>query len=288
MVLILPIEYTCCFRCSEESIKSKVDDLISDKLPTKEAWHSAKDRMLLPVLRRLSLLDARMPMTWTDTSIPLPQCPPAPKDSDEDKRIRSLIRIRFWELCRMARLSYDEYQINFQKIVLSDSFIHAFSSLADSIMSLLNLQMKPILVNSTVNEKIRHDEVVATWNQIKLIRNIDTVLQIIYRVASSFARSRNKTMWMVSFLVVILWFVICFCINSNFLTGIRADIRTVRGTGVRSCFGPKCDRKAQGQSQEVCNSYSKRNQPPKQHTSNSRCIHKRHRIVTSYPRTGHP
>ncbi|MBV5276738.1 hypothetical protein JZU56_02605, partial [bacterium] len=78
MVLTLPVEFACCFRCSEESIKSKVEDLISDILPTEEAWNAARDRMLMPVLRRLSQVDARMPLAWTNTSIPLPQCPPGP------------------------------------------------------------------------------------------------------------------------------------------------------------------------------------------------------------------
>jgi hypothetical protein len=199
MVLTLPVEFACCFRCSEESIKSKVEDLISDILPTEEAWNAARDRMLMPVLRRLSQVDARMPLAWTNTSIPLPQCPPGPTSNIEDQRIRSLIRIRFWELCRMARLRYAEYQTNFQKHVSSDSFIHAFSSLADSIMSLLTVQMKPVMVNNPEQETIRCDEIVAVWNQIKLIRNRDTVLQIVYKVAVSPARSlkKNRPIWTV-------------------------------------------------------------------------------------------
>ena len=100
----------------------------------------------------------------------------------------------------MARLGYEGYEANFQKMASSDSFMYAFSSLAESIMSLLTMQMKPILVNRSKQETITNDAVVAVWNQIKLIRNRDTVLQIVCGVADSPARAvkRNKKMWEVS------------------------------------------------------------------------------------------
>ena len=207
MVIRLPVEFSCCFRCSSESIKAKVDDLISSKypLPNEAAWLAARDRVLLPTLRRIALLDSShaMPPRWTDLSQPLPPCPPGiSRFMGEEHRIRSLARIRYWEMCRMARLGYDDHQTDFQRLHPNDSLFHAFSALGDSILQLLLLRMQPELASAPLpNEEARprldHDAAVAVWNQIKLIRNHDTVLQIIYNVAESSARyaRRNRRNW---------------------------------------------------------------------------------------------
>jgi hypothetical protein len=203
-MISLPVEFSCCFRCSSESIKAKVDDLISsnDPLPNEAAWLAARDRMLLPVLRRIAALDTShaMPPRWTDLSQALPPCPPGQsRFMGEEHRIRSLARIRFWEMCRMARLDYAKHQSDFQRIQSSDSLFHAFSALGDSILQLLILRMRPEATTPRLpgeeeddRPRLDHDAVVPVWNQIKLLRNHDTILQIVYKVAEYSARHERR------------------------------------------------------------------------------------------------
>ena len=83
--MFVPIRFTCCFYCSTNAIKTAISDLL-DNLPP-DAWLLVRDRMLLPVMRRLPKMNGR----WADLAQPLPPCP-----SDRDQA-------RCWELCRMVR-----------------------------------------------------------------------------------------------------------------------------------------------------------------------------------------
>ena len=205
MVITIPVEFAHCFRCSFESIKLKVETLLNNNLPNEDAWLASRDKMLLPTLRRLSALDTScsMPLVWTDLSKPLPQCPPGTlKFQGERHRIQSLMRIRYWEMCRMARLDYERHRDNFNKTTYGDSIFHAFSALGDSIMSLIMLQFKPEIEPeqgglSLSSPLLDQDNAAGVWNQIKLIRNKDSMAQIVYHVAASSTSCKrlNSQQW---------------------------------------------------------------------------------------------
>jgi len=56
-MVFIPIIYTCCFTCSTKLVKAQVDSLL-ESLPA-DAWPACRDRMLMPVLRRLSAMDSK-------------------------------------------------------------------------------------------------------------------------------------------------------------------------------------------------------------------------------------
>jgi len=199
MVIRLPVEFACCFRCSTESIKSKVDDLLLEKLPDETTWLAARDRMLIPVLRNLCRLNNSMSLEWIDLSKPLPGCPAGVSYSeDEDKITQKRILIRFWELCRMTRLSYDVYQTGTQQP--DGTFFDAFYDLASSIMDMIRPNVRPISLITTepqIRERSQKtdDDDLATFTcyQITLIRNHDPMPQTVYQAASSPARLTKHT-----------------------------------------------------------------------------------------------
>lgn len=91
-----PALYTndsCCFHCSLRTLKHKVSTLI-DKLPPGAWENKAKPLMVVPLLRRLSLIDPlrRMPLLWLERAEAVPEQCPAGACS---------VVVRYWDLCRM-------------------------------------------------------------------------------------------------------------------------------------------------------------------------------------------
>ena len=87
-----PVLYTmeaCCFQCSVRMIKLRVSSMI-ETLPA-GAWDEAvKPLMIMPLMRRLSVLDPmrRMPLLWLESD-GLPEgCPVN----------CSTVTLRYWEL----------------------------------------------------------------------------------------------------------------------------------------------------------------------------------------------
>ena len=199
MVIRIPVEFACCFRCSTESIKSKVDDILQEKLPTESVWLAARDRMLLPVLRNLCCLNTCMPLAWTNLSNPLPNCPDGISYSDDkDKIMHTRIRIRFWELCRMVRLSYDAYQTGIQRS--ESTFFDTFFVLSSSIMDMIRPNVRMISLITTeplIRERSQKTEddnlAIFTRYQLNLIRNEDTMPQTVYQAAASPSRLTKQT-----------------------------------------------------------------------------------------------
>jgi hypothetical protein len=93
----------CCFICSHSALKTAINTMIH-KLP-QDAWEqTVKDRLVLPILRSLSLLDPlrRMPMQWLEK-------PPALCPYDNKDRVTGL----FWELCHMVERGPGQYTKNY-------------------------------------------------------------------------------------------------------------------------------------------------------------------------------
>ena len=161
--MFIPIRFACCFQHATESVKSDIADLIEPIAP--ELWPVARDKMLLPVLHRMADFDARLPRQWISAAT-LPPCPPPPTGNTE--RIKALIQIRFWMLCRMARRP-------------EPRVFDTFFSVADSIMTLV--------------VKIEDSCTAASaglWTQISLVANVDPVLQTVSNVANS-SKVRDRT-----------------------------------------------------------------------------------------------
>jgi hypothetical protein len=151
----------CCFQCSVRTIKFNVAAMI-EHMPT-EAWEEAvKPRMILPLLRRLSMIDPvrRMPLLWLETLTPV--CP----------RDVSLVTVRYWELCRMMHAGPSE----------SDVFFMTFHSLASNIMHILVVREgQPILP----------EDHTGVWHQISVVCGADSVLTEIRDIISR-ARRGNR------------------------------------------------------------------------------------------------
>lgn len=158
--MLLPVRFACCFQHSAGAIKADVGDLIEPIAP--ELWPTARDGMLLPLLHRLADLDPRMPRRWIDQDLPA-QCPPLPRDGDKD-RVRSLIQIRFWSLCYLARGARPQPRV-----------VQTAFTLADSITAYID---RPVCA--------------ALRLQIHLAANVDPVFQCVRRVACS-RRSRDRS-----------------------------------------------------------------------------------------------
>ena len=83
----------CCFHCSLRALKHKVATLLA-KLPPGAWERHAKPLIVLPLLRRLSLIDPlrRMPLRWLERAEAVPaQCPAG----------ACPVVVRYWDLCRM-------------------------------------------------------------------------------------------------------------------------------------------------------------------------------------------
>ena len=199
MVIRVPVEFACCFRCSTESIKAKVDDLLHEKLPDESTWLAARDRMLLPVLRNLCHLNNCMPLAWTNLSKPLPNCPGGVSYGDDRaKVIQTRICVRFWELCRMTRLSYDTYHAGDQRV--ESTFFDAFFALACSIMEMIRPDVRPVSLftyDARVRERSQKTDddglAIATWYQLNLIRNRDPLPHNVFQAVGSPARITKQT-----------------------------------------------------------------------------------------------
>ena len=190
MVLIIPTVFSCCWYCSTQIIKEKVDKLLEDKLPNPKAWQLAQDTMLFPLLRRIAALDARLPTQWIDCP-QLPQCPPGVEN--ESHRTQRMLQCRFWEMCRMARLDFQAYKSTCDK-PCDVSFFHVFVSLAKSVMDLITPDddsYKPI------------------YNQIKLVGNDDVYLRMVTHTASMSMRMVTNTVKLEVCLIYFCKFIHC-------------------------------------------------------------------------------
>jgi hypothetical protein len=84
----------CCFHCSVRTLKHGVSTLLG-KLPP-DAWETAaKPLIVIPLLRRLSLIDPlrRMPLLWLERADAVPEECPAGVCS---------VVVRYWDMCRMV------------------------------------------------------------------------------------------------------------------------------------------------------------------------------------------
>jgi hypothetical protein len=152
---------SCCFQCSVRTIKFNVAAMI-EHLPT-EAWEEAvKPRMILPLLRRLSMIDPvrRMPLLWLETLPPV--CP----------RDVSLVTVRYWELCRMMHAGPSD----------SDVFFMTFHSLASNIMHILVVRE---------GQPIFPEDHTGIWHQISVVCGADSILTEIRDIISR-ARRGNR------------------------------------------------------------------------------------------------
>ena len=150
--MFVPILFTCCFHCSVKAVKSSIADLLLDLPPG--AWVACRERILLPILRQIASL-AAMPARWADPGFELPCCPPPPERPSN--RTRALIKIRYWEMCRLVRV-----------VRPSGELFGHFHTLADYIVGLLDAQ-----------------NTAALWLQINLANNRDVVLRTVAHVAAS-------------------------------------------------------------------------------------------------------
>jgi len=153
-MVYLPLVFTCCFACSTNHTKACVESLL-ESLPA-AAWPQCRDRMLMPILRRLAELDRRMPLSWLDLAKPLAIRPVSMSVADD------LILVRYWQLCSMVRSGW------------KPEFFKIFESLAASILSLVS-----------PDSGFLHAKNCELYFQIKLIKNEDHVLRIVINVARS-------------------------------------------------------------------------------------------------------
>ena len=142
----------CCFRCALESVKARVDTAL-DCFPV-EKWPICRDRLLMPVVRRIALFDpqARMPLSWLDFERSLPGFP---CNSDGPYPVTMAIKIRYWEICRLLRTGIVDESMG--------HIIRTLEKLADSILSLI--------VKVEHNPNLSQDDYASLWLQVKLIRN---------------------------------------------------------------------------------------------------------------------
>lgn len=188
MLIITPIRFDCCFDCSTYANKHKVDLLIQEKLPSSAAWIHARDHMLLPVLRRMVLVSSGiMPMRWTDLDTTLPERASMWEEGNLTKR---KIKLYFWQLCSMVRLTYEQY---LKHDTQDDTFFGSFASNALSAMHLLSSNRDdkhPII-------PLRSPDAMHVWFQIKLVKNEDPVHDVIYNTASRLRWNNECAMWKV-------------------------------------------------------------------------------------------
>jgi hypothetical protein len=187
-MLVTPIKFDCCFECTTYSNKHKVDILIQEKLPSNAAWLQARDRMLLPILQRMVLASfGIMPTRWTALGSELPERESIWMEKDLTKR---KIKLYFWHLCSMVRLTYEQY---LKHDTQDDTFFSSFASTAHSAMRLLSSRMdekNPIV-------PMRSPEAMHLWFQIKLVKNEDPVNDAIYNTASRMMWRNDCSMWKV-------------------------------------------------------------------------------------------
>jgi hypothetical protein len=174
-MLIPPMHFQCCFHCSAYGSSHRVEKLIRQSFPSESAWLRARDSMLQPVLLRMAEASSGcIPVQWTDARLPLPRIDPLQEESAD---MKDKIRHTFWRLCRMARLSFEEYAA---EETHDETFIQMFHRLADYIMTLLTCRKdghEPIV-------RRRAPEAVRLFFQVDLLNNEDRVLDSIYNLAS--------------------------------------------------------------------------------------------------------
>jgi hypothetical protein len=153
----------CCFQCSVRTMKTRVSEMM-ETLPD-GAWEEAvRPKLVLPVLRRLSLMDRlrRMPLKWLESDgLPM-LCP----------RNSCLVVVRYWELCRMLKVGPGDNEVYFLTM----------HSLASNIMHIMVVRE---------NQPLTHDEYTGLWHQISIISGADSIATELRDIVSR-ARSGRR------------------------------------------------------------------------------------------------
>ena len=141
----------CCFHCSIRVVKSQIS-AVTENMPP-DAWEkSVKPAMILPLLRRLALVDPlrRMPLYWLDEDrleFP-PNCP---------FNTGNGIVVRYWELCHMLRVGPSNREI----------FFSSFQALASNIMNIM-ITREGLAIPPEVY--------LGLWHQVAVIGGADNIV----------------------------------------------------------------------------------------------------------------
>lgn len=154
--MLIPISVACCVRCGFRKTKLCVDDLI-DNMP-EEATTLCIQHMLRPTMRRIAKLDpTSMPPRWLEKM-------PTRLPEIHENTARSLITVRYWEICRiLGTLS------RIHRIILEQ--LH---SLAIAILRKLH----------TV-PGIHPGDISRAWFQVNLMSNTDSAASVVLLVSES-------------------------------------------------------------------------------------------------------
>jgi hypothetical protein len=175
-MLITPLRFECCFHCSTYSNTLKIDKLLEAQLPTEGVWLNTQEKLLLPILKRVAQASRGiMPMRWVDKHTPLPERDSLKLETESNKR---RMRMHFWDLCHMARHTFDQYQ---SEDIHHTSFIHNFVRIAEVTLNLMTHGREQLIQRKS-------QEAMHLWFQIQLLKNEDVVLDTIYNLTS-----RNTT-----------------------------------------------------------------------------------------------
>jgi hypothetical protein len=155
---------SCCFQCSVRTIKGHIGSMM-EKLPA-DAWSEAvKPGMILPTLRRISVMDPmrRMPLRWLESdgfpiARPMNGC---------------LVTVRYWELCRMMHAGPSEDD---------GAFFLSMHALASNIMHIIVMREA---------RSIHPDAYTGLWHQISVISGADSIVTELRDVISR-ARSGRR------------------------------------------------------------------------------------------------
>lgn len=150
----------CCFNCSIRSLKAEISSMIAN-LP-QGAWEKAvKPRMVLPILRSLSLLDPRrrLPLSW------LHECSVFPEGRDAD------VVFLYWELCSMVHLGPGAFKRGF------------FIALHSKALAIIHL------IAST--HSVPHDSYWGLRERIYVLDGFDGIMTEIKDIVSRSSRGRS-------------------------------------------------------------------------------------------------
>ena len=182
----------CAFREELDRTRARIQASL-DSLP-ETIWPECRDRILLPLMRRIALFDPnrRMALEWLDASQPLPGSVPISfvgtfRHAD---RLDIAIKLRFWEICPMLRSDIVRW--------MGGGFFTLLEQLANSILSLI--------VKVERHPEAKEEGYAAIWLQVKLLLgNEDRILQLVDEVASS----KRRRSWN----GFVDYFALCGCLD---------------------------------------------------------------------------
>jgi hypothetical protein len=173
-MLIAPLKFQCCFHCSAYANSPGVEKVI-EKFSSEGAWLQARDRMLQPILLRMAeASQGYMPLRWTDARMPLPSPESVQEEPDEVKR---KVRSNFWRLCRITRLTFEEYVAEDTRDETLVHIIHRMAYFSLTLLTYSEDDEQPILPRTS-------PEAMHLSYQIDHIINEDGVLDVIYNLTS--------------------------------------------------------------------------------------------------------